>query len=78
MSKLWSYLSNFLFHITMLAHQIWSCHVTQEANFDNFLIFPSSTFNIGKSHKILGGKAFHFRSYHPKTSPGGGGVFQCL
>ena len=42
---------------TMLAHQIWSCHVTQEANSEIFLFCPNSTFNIRKSHKISSGKA---------------------
>ena len=42
---------------TMPAHQIWSCHVAQNANFD-FFIFPNSTFmgiyvmNIRKSRKV--------------------------
>ena len=64
--------SNFGF-FTMPADQIWSCHVTQEANFEDFLFCSNSTFNIRKSHKIPCGKALHFRSYQPKTSPGGGG-----
>ena len=38
---------------TMPAYQIWSCHVTQEANFEFFLFFPNSTFNIGKVTKFL-------------------------
>ena len=42
---------------TMPAHQIWSYHETQEANFEKFLFSPNSTFNIRKSHKISGGKA---------------------
>ena len=37
---------------TMPTDQIWSYHVTQEANFKNFLFCPNSTFNIRKSHKI--------------------------
>ena len=55
----------------MPAHQIWSCHVTQEANYEIFLFCPSSTFNIRKGHKISGGKALYFRSYQAKTSPDG-------
>ena len=39
----------------MPAHQIWSCHMTQEGNFENYFC-PNSAFNIGKSHKISGGK----------------------
>ena len=38
---------------TMPAHQIWSCNVTQDANFENFLFCPNSTFNIRKSKKFL-------------------------
>ena len=36
--------------------------------FREFLCFPNSTFNIGKSHKISIRKALYFRSYQPKTS----------
>ena len=56
----------------MPAHQIWSCHVTQEANLVTFLFFPHSTFNIGISHKISSGKALHFNSCQPKNLTGGG------
>ena len=66
-----AFLSNFGF-FTMPAHQIWSCHVTQEANFEKFLLCPNFTFNIRKSHKISSGKALYFRSYQPKTSRGRG------
>ena len=51
----------------MPAHQIWSYHVTQKANFENLLFCPNSTFNIRKSHKISSGKALYFRSYQPKN-----------
>ena len=54
----------------MPAHQIWSSHVIQEANFEKFLFCPNSTFNIRKSHKISGEKALCFKSYQPKTSWG--------
>ena len=57
----------------MPAHQIWSYHVTQEANFEKFLCFPNSAFNIRKSYKISGRKALYFRSYQPKPHGGGGG-----
>ena len=55
---------------TMPTHQIWSCHVTQETDFENFLFCPNSIFNIRKSHKISGGKALHFRSYPPPVPLG--------
>ena len=72
MSKVMGIFSNLgLFYSP--AHQIWSCHVTQEANFENFLFCPNSTFNIRKSHKISSGKPLYFRSFQLKTSPGGGG-----
>ena len=35
------------------ALQIWSCHVTQEANLKKVLLFPNFEFNIGKSCKFL-------------------------
>ena len=54
----------------MPAHQIWSCHLVQDANFKNFLFCSNSSFNIKKSHKISSGKALYFRSYQPKTSRG--------
>ena len=38
---------------TMPACQIWSCHITQNANFENVLFCPNSTFNIGKVTKFL-------------------------
>ena len=67
----------------MHTHQISSCHMTQDANFEKFLFFPNSTFNIRRSHKISNGKALCFRSYQPKISResgggGGGGAPQCL
>ena len=57
----------------MPAHQIWSCHVTQDANFENFLFCPNFTFNIRKSHKISSGKAPYVRSYQQKPHWGGVG-----
>ena len=70
--KLWAFMSNFGIFM-MPALQIWPCHVTQEANFEKVLFFPNSAANIGKNCKISSRKALYFRSYQPKTSPGGGG-----
>ena len=42
----------------------------QDANFEIFLLFPNSTFDIRKSHKISSARALYFRSYHLKTSLG--------
>ena len=41
---------------TMPTHLMWSCHVTQDANFESFFFCPNSTFKISKSHKISSGK----------------------
>ena len=70
--KTYGHFCQILAFFTMPAHQVWPCHVTQEANFENFLFCPNSTFNIGKSHKISSGKAFCVRSYQSKTSTEGG------
>ena len=59
---------------TMLTYQIWLCHLTQDANFENFLFSANSTFDIRKSQKISSRKALYFRSSQPKTSPGEGMV----
>ena len=41
---LWAFMSSF----TMTSHQIWSCHVTLAANFENFYVLPDSVLNSGK------------------------------
>ena len=71
--KRYGHLCQILAFFTMPALQIWTCHVTQEANFEKILLFPNSAFNIRKSCKICSRKALYFRSYQPKTSRGGGG-----
>ena len=71
MSKVMGIFVKFWPFFTMPARQMWSCHVTQEANFENCLFCPDFTFNIRKRHKISGGKALYFRSHQPKTSRGG-------
>ena len=73
MSKVIGTFCQILAFLTMPAHQIWSCYLTQEANFKKFSLRPSSAFNIRKSHKISSRKALYFKSYQPKTSLGGGG-----
>ena len=70
--KSYGHFCQILAFFTMPAHQIWSCHVTHKANFEHFLFFPNSTFNIEKSHKIPSEKALYFRRYQPRTSPGSG------
>ena len=51
--KSYGHFVKFWHFFMMPAHQIWSCHVTQEANFEKFLFFPNSAFNIRKSYKFL-------------------------
>ena len=68
--KSYGHLCQILASFTMPALQIWPCHVTQEANFKNNLLFPNSAFYIRKSYKISSRKALYFRSYQPKTSQG--------
>ena len=68
--KSYGHFCQILGFFTMSAPQMWSCRVTHEANFKDFLFCPNSTFIIGKSHKISSGKLY-FRSYQPKTSQGG-------
>ena len=40
--------------IMMITHQIWSCHMTLTANFENFYSWPNSALNFSKSHQIWG------------------------
>ena len=68
-------LSNFGF-FTMPTHQLWSCHVAEVANFENFYFVLVLHLNIRKSPKTSGGKALYFNSYQPKhltVGEGGGG-----
>ena len=72
MSKVMGIFCQILAFLTMPSHQIWSCYLTQEANFKKFSLRPSSAFNIRKSHKISSRKALYLKRYQPKTSLGGG------
>ena len=56
----------------MPAHQILSCHVTQDANFKIFYFVLILHLILGKS-QISNRKALYFISYQQKTSRGGGG-----
>ena len=38
---------------TVPTHQIWSCHVSHVANFENFNFLPNSIFNVRKSVENL-------------------------
>ena len=70
--KSYGYFCQILAFFMMPAHQILSSHVIHNANFEKFLFFPNSAFNIRKSYKTYSRKAIYFRSYHPKTSHWGG------
>ena len=50
MSKVMGIYVNF----TKTTHQIWSCHVTQASNFENFYFLPNSVSNFGKVTKFGG------------------------
>ena len=39
---------------TMIIHQIWSCHVTLDANLEKFLFFAKFKLIFMKSYQILG------------------------
>ena len=54
--KRYGHLCQILAFFTLPTLQIWPCHVTQEANFEEILFFPNSAFNIRKSYKISGRK----------------------
>ena len=57
----------------MHIHQILSCHVTQDVNFEKFLLF---IFNIRKSHKISSGESSLLQKLsHPPVPLGSTG--QC-
>ena len=43
---------------------------TQVANFETFQLWPNSTLNNRKSHKIFSGRILYLASYQPKTSQG--------
>ena len=51
--KSYGHFCQILAFFMMLAHQIWSCHMAQDANFENLLFCSNFVFNIRKSHKFL-------------------------
>ena len=53
MSKVVGIFVKFWHFLTMTAHRIWSCHVTQEANFEKFLYLPNFDLILGKVIKFL-------------------------
>ena len=77
--KSYAHFCQILVLFTMPAQQIWSCHVIQDANFENlnFLFCPNSTFNIRKSRQISSEKALYFGSYQQKALRGGGCICLC-
>ena len=50
------YFCQILAFFTMPTHQIWACHVTQEANFEKFLLFLILHLLFGKVTKFIGEK----------------------
>ena len=60
-----------LFFLTMPAHEIWSCHATQDAILEIFFFCPNSKFNIRKSHEISSGKLSTSEVISQKPARGG-------
>ena len=58
--KSYGHFCQLLAFLMIPTHQIWSRHLTQDENFENYLLYPNSIFNIRKSHKISSGKALYF------------------
>ena len=71
--KSYGYFCQILAFFTMPAHKIWSCHVTQEANFEKFLSCPDSTFNIRKVTRFLAEKLSTSEIINQKPHGGGDG-----
>ena len=51
--KLWAFLFKFWLFFTMLTHQIWSCHVAQDAKSDKNYLFLILHIILGKVTKFL-------------------------
>ena len=66
--KSYGHFCQILAFFTMPAHQIWSCHVTQEANFKKIYFFLILHLILRKVTKFFSRKAIYFRSYQPKSS----------
>ena len=57
---------------TMPIHQIWSCYMTNVANFENILIWPNSAFKFRKVTKLLMDKFSTSEISSQKPHEGGG------
>ena len=55
----------------MTTHQIWSCHVTQVANSENFQLWSSSELTLGKVTKFLVQKLYTSDVISQKPQGGG-------
>ena len=62
-----------LFFFTMPAHQIWSCHVTRDAEFEIFYFVLILYLTLRKVTKLLVEKLFASEVISRKTSGGGRG-----
>ena len=58
---------------TMFTHQIWSCHVTQDANFEKFYFVLILHLILGKVTKFLVEKLFTSEVISQKPHWAGGG-----
>ena len=73
MSKVMGIYVNFWHFFTMPSLQIWSCHVTQEANFEIILFFLILHLILGKVTKFLMEKLSTSEVISQKTSRRRGG-----
>ena len=64
--KLLAFMSSF----TMTTHQIWSCHVTLVANFENFCFSPNFILNFWKRYQIWKKLAQEQKGYRQKQNSG--------
>ena len=66
-------MSNFGIFLMIPGHQIWPCHVTQEANFEKFYFFLILHLILGKSAKFLVEKLSTLEVISQKPHGGVGG-----
>ena len=70
--KLWTFLSNFVF-FTMPAHQMWSCHVTQDAEVEIFYFVLILYLILRKVKEFLVERLLTLDVISQKPHGGGGG-----
>ena len=71
--KSYGHFVKFCCYFTMLAHQIWSCHVTQDAEFEIFYFVLILYLILRKVTKFLVERLFTLELISQKPHGGGGG-----